>query len=131
MPEKESYCARVHPETLELQVLHICPTMENLKKYATIGGEGFFELHRIGLGLELYCDEDASMKQESFTCNVRWQNRIDPKGPPAEVAFRGPVLILDRRATSLPQFLEKVTQVVQPVDRPLRTGSDPQPPSPE
>lgn len=115
--------ARVEPTTLELQVLDIEPTLENLRKYATIGGQGFVELHRIGLGLELYCDEDAAIKNEPFTCLVRWKHPIS--STPAEVALRGPVLILERHSKGgLKGFLKKITQVVQPVDRPLSTGPE-------
>jgi hypothetical protein len=119
--------ARVDDVTLELNVLDIEPNRANLQKYATCGGQGWFELHQIGQGLELYCDEDAALKGIPFTCHVRWQNRTNPAGPPAEVAFRGPVLILDRRAKDLKAFLQKVVQAVTVVDRPLSTGPAPTP----
>jgi hypothetical protein len=117
--------ARVDDVTLELQVLDIGKDLPTLQKYATVGGKGYVEKHEVGLGLEVWCDEDAGLKGTPFTCYVKWANPVDPKGPPAEVAFRGPVLIFQKGGPKdLKRFLEKIVQVVSVVDRPLSTGPE-------
>ena len=120
--------AHLDPVTLEVQMLKVNPGLETLRKYGSVGGTGFVEMHRIGLGLEVYCDEDAALHGEPFTCYVKWRNPMDKKAPPMEIALRGPILIIDRRERDADKFHTKLLECLQPIDRELQDGRESGPP---
>jgi len=101
------------------------PTGEFLTAHATHGGTGYFQHIRPQPGVEVYCDEDAEMKDLAPTCIIRWAPPVSGMDA-ADVTLRGPVLFVFRTAKKQAEALAKLAVVLKAVIVPGAEGSAPE-----